>query len=48
MIPKSVHRDRIFENIDLFDFALDEADMRAIDAMDTGGRTSFDPETFDF
>ena len=48
VIPKSVHRDRIFENIDLFDFALDEADMRAIDAMDTGGRTSFDPETFDF
>lgn len=33
-IPKSVHANRIKENFDIFDFALDENDMKAIYGMD--------------
>jgi diketogulonate reductase-like aldo/keto reductase len=38
VIPKSTHRDRIEENARIFDFALSDADMAALDALDeTGG-----------
>lgn len=36
VIPKSVHEDRIKQNLDVFDFTLTEEDMRRIAAMDTG------------
>ncbi len=42
-IPKSVHADRIRENADVFDFSLDADDLRALDGLDEGFRTSWDP-----
>ncbi|KAF4968248.1 hypothetical protein FSARC_4339 [Fusarium sarcochroum] len=35
-LPKSSNSDRIQENIDVFDFALDHDDMGALDALDEG------------
>ncbi|WP_314686793.1 aldo/keto reductase [uncultured Bifidobacterium sp.] len=48
VIPKSVHVDRIRQNIDVFGFRLSHDDMAAIDAMDTGVRTGSDPDHVDF
>lgn len=47
-IPKSVHRERIVQNADVFDFALSDADMAAISAMNRDERTGADPESFPF
>lgn len=47
VIPKSVNPDRMRQNIEIFDFALDLDAMRALDELDTGMRGGRDPETFD-
>jgi 2,5-diketo-D-gluconate reductase A len=46
LFPKSVHRARLEENIDVFDFTLSEDEMAAIDALerpDGSGRVSAHP-----
>jgi len=45
-IPKSVKRQRIEENADVFDFELDADQMQAIDLLDRDQRIGPDPRTF--
>ena len=44
VIPKSVHKDRIEENSQIFDFTLTEEEMAAIPAMDIQQRVAGIPE----
>ncbi|WP_188497483.1 aldo/keto reductase [Pullulanibacillus pueri] len=43
-IPKSVHKERIIENANIFDFTLSEEDMRLIDQMNQDYRFGPDPD----
>jgi diketogulonate reductase-like aldo/keto reductase len=47
-IPKSVTRERITTNGDVFSFELTDADIDAIRGMDRGDRIGPDPDDFDF
>lgn len=42
-IPKSAHKDRIEENFNVFDFALDVNDMKTLKRLDSDYRVSWDP-----
>ena len=42
VIPKSVRKDRMAENFDIFDFGLTQEDMDAIRSLDTGTSLFFD------
>lgn len=48
MIPKSVHKDRIKQNLDIWDFALTEDDMKKVGALDTGKSNIVDHFSPDF
>ncbi len=50
VFPKSTHEERMKENFALFDFALDDAQMMAIDGLDRGadGRIGPNPDVFDY
>ena len=47
-IPKSVHKDRIIQNSEIFDFTITDEDMAQIFTLNIGKRTGGDPETFTF
>ena len=51
LIPKSVHKNRMQENFDIFDFHLNEAEMKQLEALD-GGKSLFfshyDPQTVEW
>ncbi len=51
VIPKSTHKERMIQNLDVFDFTLTDGDMAAIKALDEGESLFFshyDPATVEF
>ncbi|WP_448810737.1 aldo/keto reductase [Agromyces bauzanensis] len=44
VIPKASSPERLRENLDVFDFALDAEDLALIASLETGGRTGRDPD----
>ncbi len=48
VIPKSTHKERIIENVNIWDFALSEDEMKQISSLDQGyvgtAVKHFDPE----
>lgn len=48
VIPKSVHRDRMEQNLDIWDFSLTDDDMNKIDALDVGKSQIVDHTSTEF
>ena len=48
VIPKSTHRERMAENLDIFDFALSEDEQAVLTGLDRDGRLGSDPDTATF
>jgi len=47
-IPKSVRKERIKENADIFDFELSSEDVKRIDGLDRDKHFGAHPDTFNF
>ena len=47
-IPKSVHKERIISNTDIFDFEISKEDILLIDSLDRNERFGSHPDTFTF
>jgi len=45
-LPKTTNRDRMASNIDIFDFSLSDAEIAAINALNTYNRTGESPDEF--
>lgn len=48
VLVKSTHRERILQNMDVFDFEISAEDMAALDALNRDFHTGSNPDTFDF
>lgn len=48
VVPKSCHRERIFQNADIFDFALTQEDLALLNQMHIGRRTGKNPDLYDY
>ena len=48
IFPKSVTKERVEANFDIFDFELSDADMNDVSALDKGERTGPDPDHFNY
>ena len=44
IIPKSTHKERIIENLNIFDFTLSDEDMNLISSLDTGKSKIYDDQ----
>lgn len=47
-IPKSLHKERMVQNLNIFDFQLSAEDMARIDAMPPTGESGLSPDTITF
>lgn len=48
VLPKSVHRDRIIQNLQIYDFEISASDMELLDGLNQDFHTGSNPDTFDF
>ncbi len=48
VIPKSIHKERIIENSQIFDFSLSEEQIKRISALNKNVRVGSDPDNFNF
>lgn len=47
-LPKTVTKERVFENADIFDFEIDVKDMAVIDSLKGRAGSAVDPDTIEF
>jgi methylglyoxal/glyoxal reductase len=47
-IPKSINKERIVQNADIYDFELSDEEMKQIDDLNENRRFGADPDNFDF
>lgn len=47
-IPKSIRKERVISNAQIFDFEITPEDMKAIDRLDRHERVGADPDNFNF